>query len=165
MTDDTVSGSTSVTPANWISVRDVRLDLDPFRPGTPVLLRHATIDVPAPAFRELVAAAAFRAGINASGSLAEDRIELAVNVSLLRVRIAFAASVVGGQLHLTPSGGVPGWLIGQAATLVNRTEGLTMARDGRISVDPAPFLPPGVALPTGITGFTVTPEAIVATLG
>ena len=146
-------------------MRDVRLDLDPYRPGTPVLVRYAAISVPAPAFRELVAAAALRAGINASSSLAEDRIELAVSVSLLRVRIAFAPSVVSGRLHLTPRGGVPGWLIGQAATLVNRTEGLTMARDGQITVDPAPFLPPGIALPTGITGFTVTPEAIDATLG
>lgn len=141
------------------------MDLDPAARLGPVHVRHAEIIIPEAAFQELVAAGAQRAGLNASGSLGRDEIAVSVNVALLRVRATFGATVDGGRLVLTPRGGLPGWLIGQAAALVNRTAGVTMSRDGRVTIDPIPLAPPGISLARGFTSVIITQEAITTTLG
>lgn len=148
-----------------VELRRVAMDLDPARLRGPVRLRHLEVIVRDAAFGELVAAGANRAGLKASGSLGQNQIEIAVSVSLFRVRVVFGASVADGLMVLTPRGGLPGWLVGQAANLVSRNDGLSMSRDGRVTVDPTPFLPPGIWLRHGFTGVTVGPEAVIATLG
>lgn len=160
-------GQTNTRPSNGIELRGiaVEFDLNAARVAFPVRLRNVQVVIPEAAVRELVSAATNRAGLKATGSLGDGQVELAVSVSLLRVRVAFGATVDAGRLILTPRGGLPGWLLGQAANVVSRTEGLTMYRDGRIAVDAAPLLPDGISLERGFTGVRVTPESIVATLG
>ncbi len=147
-----------------ISIRDLVISVDPSHPAT-ILLSHLGVMVPVDAFQRLVSAAAGRAGVNATGSLARDRIGVTVSVSLLRFTVTFSPTISNGRLVLTPKSGVPGWLIGRAAPLIGRTAGLSMTPDGRVSVDPAAFLPEPVRLRSGFTSFNVSMERIELSLG
>ena len=147
-----------------VAIRNVAVTLDPSRPGT-LVVDHVDVTVPIDAFRKLVASAAGRAGVNASGSLSHDQIGVTVSVSLLRLTVTFSPSISNGRLVLQPRSGVPGWLIGRAAPLIGRTEGLSMSSDGRITVDPAAFLPESLRLRTGFQAVQVSPDRIEMTLG
>ena len=151
------------SPGDDVVIRNVAVTLDSSHPAT-VIVAKVDVTVPVAAFRRLVQAAANRAGVNATGSLDLDQIGVAVSVSLLRLTVSFSPSVSNGQLVLQPRGGVPGWLIGRAAPLIGRTEGLTMSTDGRINVDPTAFLPTQVRLGSGFRAFQVFPDRIEMTL-
>ena len=165
------SGSVTADPARPLSgshgdvaVQRVAVSLDPASPGT-VTVTHAEVIVPIAAFRQLVATAANRTGLNATGSLGQDQIGVAVSVSLLRLTVTFSPSISNGLLMLQPRSGVPGWVIGRAASLIGRTAGLSMSSDGRVTVDPVAFLPPRIRLRTGFRSFQVLPDRIEMTLG
>lgn len=147
-----------------VAIRDLAITFDPSNPS-PVLVTHLSIVVPLPAFQQLVATAAARAGVNATASLGNDQIGVAVSVSLLRLTVTFSPSISNGQLVLQPRSGVPGWLIGRAAPLVGRTAGLSMSSDGRVTVNPVAFLPPSVGLRSGFTSFQASPNRIELSLG
>jgi len=144
-------------------VRDVSVALDPANLRT-IVVRHATVIIPAMAYQRLVTTGASRAGVSATGSLGLGTISVAVSVSLLRLTVTFEPIVSGGLLILQPRSGVPGWLIGRAAPIVGRMAGLSMSSDGRVTVDPAAFVPSGVRLSTGFTSFAVTPDGIALTV-
>lgn len=134
--------------------------------GQPVTtVEHVRVSVPATAFDRIIAAAAGRAGLNARGALGAARITVSVSVSLLKVSAIYAGSVDGGRLVMTPQGGLPGWLLGRAAAIINRTAGVSMASDGRVTVDPTPFLPDGVRLDGGFRSIDVSADRIELTLG
>lgn len=151
-------------PHDDIAIRDLAIAFDPSHP-LPVLVSQMGVVVPLPAFQRLVATAAGRAGINATGSLGNDQIGVAVSVSLLRLTVTFSPSISNGQLVLQPRSGVPGWLIGRAAPLIGRTAGLSMSSDGRVTVDPVSFLPPSVRLRSGFTSFQASRDRIELSLG
>lgn len=148
-----------------IVVRDVEVEFPASGSGPFITVNHVELLVPEPAFRQIVASAASRAGVNARGSLATGQVSVAVSVSLLRLTATFGAMVENGHLILEPQSGLPGWLLGRAATIVGRTPGITMSSHGRITVDPAAFVPVGIRLRTGFTAIFVDAGFIRVTLG
>lgn len=159
------NGQSKQPAGERIVIHDVDVEFVPEARGQSVRIDHAGIIVPGPAFRRLVASAAGRAGVTASGSLADDLISVAVSVSLLRLTATFSATVADGLLVLEPRGGLPGWLLGRAAPLIGRTSGLTMGSTGRITVDPSALVPPGVSLRNGFTAVHVDRNQIRLTIG
>lgn len=147
-----------------VAIRNLAVSLDPSRPGTFVVTNVGVI-IPTAAFRQLVGSAASRAGVTATGSLAHGQIGVSVSVSLLRLTVTFSPTISNGLLVLQPRSGVPGWLIGRAAPLIGRTEGLAMSSDGRITVDPTAFLPDSIRVRTGFRSFEVMPDRIELSLG
>jgi hypothetical protein len=151
--------------AGGIAIDDVRLEIRPSLPRSTLTVRHAQVTVPASAVDLIVRSAPLPNGLQVSASLKAERLEVAVRASLLRVRIAFRPAVDRGYLVLTPSGGVPGLLLGLAANMVSGRPGITMSSDGQIRVDPRAVVPEGVTLPTGFTTVDVSQDRIVLTVG
>ena len=148
-----------------IIIRDLNVAVLPSATRPSVQIDHLLVIVPELALRSLVASAASRAGVNATGTLSGDLISVAVSVSLLRLTATFSPSVADGRLILEPRGGLPGWLLGRAAPVVSRTAGLTMSPNGRITVDPTALAPPGVRFRRGFTGVQIDRSQLRFTFG
>ena len=129
------------------------------------VVHHARVTIPASALAALVSAAGTTAGIPVHGSLQRDRLRIQVAVSIVKLAVAFRASVDDGILVLTPADGVPGWLIGRAAPILRDMPGVEVSGSGTVTVDIRPMLPPGVLVPGGVRSLAISPDRIELVIG
>jgi hypothetical protein len=141
------------------------LEVDASLADRAAVVRRARVAVPAEAIARLVAAAPVPPALRLSVALGDGRLTVSLRAGPIPLRVAFRPVADAGRLVLEPVGGVPGPLLGRLADLAPRRPGLTIGGDGRVTVDPTPFLPTGLSLASGVTAVQVDPSRMVVWLG